>query len=287
MEFDHLSLETLRKDGVLLAPSALTQEWVTKLKQELSGWDKVTFNHQIGSTVIGGNLWIENLGICSATALKGALDPNLIELLDGFFEEKTILGSLKYQKKITGQGAIPLHSDRGPGVVMFIFLNMISEETGATRFVKGTHLAEGDDNVITGPKSDADYINTDDQKKTSGYITSYGGPGTILLYSQKTWHDLPKFTKPGREIIWAMYYPISKATYGEDHLIRSSIFRTLTAQQQNRLLHGKETAGVSFFKLGNSWSHVDSYAIKPWKIILYVLRHKVYQVIEKLTSPKA
>jgi hypothetical protein len=140
MQFDEASLEALKNDGVLLASSSLPAHKINQIKKDLTGWDQLNFNHQVGSQIIGGNLWIENLGTCSETALKTALDPALLALLDAYFQEKTILGTLKYQKKIIGQSGIPLHSDRGPGIVMFIFLTAISQNTGATRFIKGSHL---------------------------------------------------------------------------------------------------------------------------------------------------
>ena len=286
MQFDESSLDTLRKDGVLLTPSFLKSEKINQIRKEISGWDKINFNHQVGSQIIGGNLWIENLGVCSETALKIALDPDLLKLLDNYFQEKTILGTLKYQKKLKGQPGIPIHSDRGPGIVMFIFLKEISHKTGATRFIKGSHLIDVKSEVGLSPLNDADYINKEKSTNKGEPFAAYGREGTVVLYSQKTWHDLPSFKKPGREILWAIYYPISESSLAEDQLFRHNILINLSTAQRERLFHENKAEGLSFTKFGNSKSFIDSYAIAPWKIFLYVIRYHFYQILTKFTGQK-
>jgi len=284
MKFQESSLELLKTDGFLLAPSLLENKIVDQIKKDLYGYEKITFNHQYGSQAIGGNLWIENLGVCSEAAMKTALNTNLLTLIDSYFGEKSVLGTIKYQKKITSQPGIPLHSDRGPGIVMFIFLNEITQETGATRFVKGSHLYQTKTESATKKNTDADYISEGQKVKSSDLIVSHGGPGTILLYSQRTWHDLPSFEKPGREIIWAIYYPKSNAVQAENQLFRHNILITLSADQRERLFQEGPTTGISFTKFGNEKSVADSYSIASWKILLYVGRYHLYRILRKLKN---
>ncbi len=106
-------------------------------------------------------------------------------------------------------------------------------------------------------------------------ITVSGGAGTILLFSQKILHDLPKISKVGRETIWFTFYPKSFSYLSENHLFSKNIIMSLNNNQRERILFEDFSQGKSFMKYGNNQSIVDTHKISRFRIIYYFLYYKL------------
>ncbi len=132
MEITKSALKILKSEGVVILPSLLGRETFDIINKDIENCNNLSFNDRLGSLFISDNQWIDHLALASRTALETVLNPDLLNLLDSYFNEEVILGSFKYQKKLIGGKSIPLHRDRGPGLVLFIFLNDITNETGST-----------------------------------------------------------------------------------------------------------------------------------------------------------
>jgi hypothetical protein len=272
--------EELKRDGVLILPSLLDGEVISKIKKDISSCiTGVSFNNHLASFIVGENQWIEHLSLHSKNALEIALNTNLLNLIDSFFGEKAILGSLKFQKKILKTKPIPLHRDRGPGLVLFIFLNEINKDVGATRFLKGTHLSLVENKLENFKKDDADYFRSESFDFENSCIEAKGGGGTVQIYSQKILHDLPAVQFSGRETVWAIYYPKSKSHLSDNHIFSHNTLINLSEFQKERILFDQEALGLCFTKTGNSKSLLDDYKIPKWKMFLYIFRFYLLTII--------
>ena len=158
MEITQSALETLKREGVVILPQLLKPDTLDVIHKDIESCNSLSFNDRLGSLLISDNLWLDHLALVSRTALETVLNPNLLNLMDSYFNEEVVLGAFKYQKKIIGGKGIPLHRDRGPGLVMFIYLNDITKETGSTRFIKGSHKIEIE-NIDPSKIDDAYYVN--------------------------------------------------------------------------------------------------------------------------------
>ena len=133
-----------------------------------------------------------------------------------------------FKKKIKAEKhPLKFHSDGDGGILVFIYLNGVNSETGATRFLPGTHeiglsLQIGN-NVFIDEKHYRDRLD-------SVQVAS-GGPGTALFFDQDIWHDLPPYPKGGREVIWCLYQPASRNLLAYDALLRQSHLESLTDRQ--------------------------------------------------------
>ena len=278
MEITKSALKILKSEGVVILPSLIGRDTLDLLNKDIENCNYLSFNDRLGSLFISDNQWIDHLAISSRTALETVLNPNLLNLLDSYFDEEVVLGSFKYQKKLIGGKSIPLHRDRGPGLVMFIFLNDITKETGSTRFIKGSHKFKIDSIDYT-KINDAEYVNPEEYDFNNQSINALGNKaGTVQIFSQNILHDLPYYDKSGRETIWAIYYPKSQAHISEDHLIRNKNLINLTENQKKRILIREDTKGLSFTSIGNNNSVTNIYNISSFRKIIYIIRYYVIRL---------
>jgi len=280
MEITKSALKVLKSEGVVILPSLLGRDTLDIIKKDIENCNYLSFNDRLGSLFISDNQWIDHLALASRTALETVLNSDLLNLLDSYFNEEVVLGSFKYQKKLIGRKSIPLHRDRGPGLVMFIFLNDITKETGSTRFIKGSHKLEID-SIDYNKSNDAEYVNPEEYDFKNQSIQALGNKaGTVQIYSQNILHDLPYYDKAGRETIWAIYYPKSQAYNSEDHLIRNKNLINLTENQKQRILIGEDTKGLSFTNIGNNNSVTKIYNISNFRKIIYILRYYLIEFFD-------
>jgi hypothetical protein len=266
-------LETLKSEGVIILPSFIGRDTLDIINKDIENSNYLSFNDRLGSLFISDNQWIDHLAVASKTALETVLNPDLLNLLDSYFNEEVVLGSFKYQKKLIGGKSIPLHRDRGPGLVMFIFLNDITTETGSTRFIKGSHLLKID-SIKHNDSDDAEYVHPEEYDFKIQSIQALGNKaGTVQIYSQNILHDLPYYNKAGRETIWAIYYPKSQAYNSEDHLIRIKNLINLTENQKKRILISEDTRGLSFTNISNNIPVTGIYKISNIRKNIYVIRY--------------
>jgi hypothetical protein len=284
MNIPEENLNLLNENGVLILPAVLGKEELIKIKNQIYACNNINFNDSLGALLISDNLWIEHLALFSKTSLETILHPNLLNLLDSYFGEEAILGSFKYQKKISGGKFISLHRDKGPGLVIFIYLNDISIKTGATRFIKGSHKLLIND-INESKFNDAEYVDKDKYFTDSHSIQSIGEKaGTIQIFSQNILHDLPLYEKAGREIIFAIFYPKSAAILCEDHLFRNNNLLDLTADQKSRLILNCKSEGLSFTKVGKNRTTSDLYKISFLRKIYYIFRYYLFLFIDYMLS---
>ena len=148
-------LDTLKEEGVLVLPDFISEQTINLIKKETSPWlETVGFNNRISSFIIGSNQWIEHVGMCSLTALKLALDDQFINFLEDYFETNVALGSFNLQRKVFPEKGLRLHSDRGEGLAVFIYLTDSSEKTGLTEFLGRSHAIEIKESYLIKKKVD-------------------------------------------------------------------------------------------------------------------------------------
>ena len=273
---DHLN--KLNSDGVIIIPNLIPESTIDEIKKDTSSWfKKISFNNRISSYVINSNQWIEHGGLCSLESLKVALDISLIDFLKEYFMNDPSLGAISVQKKIFSENGIPLHSDLGDGLSVFIYLTKPDEKFGITEFVKKTHLCKIDKSFQTQNKiDDATYIDLEKSPfSEKDIIKTHGGVGTVVIFHRSIWHKLPKFNNAGREILMLRYF--KKNTPSNDHLVKNSFLKQLTPIQKQVLLENSaEKIAPSISELGSNNESFDIYKIPDWKMYLYFLKFKLF-----------
>ena len=270
-------LDTLREQGVLVLPDFISEQTISLIKKDTSPWlEKVGFNNRISSLIIGNNQWIEHLGMCSLAALKLALDDQLINFLEDYFETSVALGSFSLQRKIFPEKGIRLHSDRGGGLSVFLYLTDPSEKTGVTEFVKTSHTTEIKESyLLKNAIDDAAYIDIEKSPlKSKPFKTTIGNKGTLVMFHRGIWHQLPKFQAPGREILMMQYF--QKDSPAKDHLVKNSFLQSLSKRQSEVYLSNCSSSSLpSLVELGSDPEAMGVYKIPAWKMFVYVLRYKL------------
>ena len=270
-------LDTLREQGVLVLPDFISEQTISLIKKDTSPWlEKVGFNNRISSLIIGNNQWIEHLGMCSLAALKLALDDQLINFLEDYFETSVALGSFSLQRKIFPEKGIRLHSDRGGGLSVFLYLTDPSEKTGVTEFVKTSHTTEIKESyLLKNAIDDAAYIDIEKSPlKSKPFKTTIGNKGTLVMFHRGIWHQLPKFKAPGREILMMQYF--QKDSPAKDHLVKNSFLQSLSKRQSEVYLSNCSSSSLpSLVELGSDPEAMGVYKIPAWKMFVYVLRYKL------------
>ena len=148
---------------------------------------------------------------------------------------------------------------------------------GITEFVKKSHTIKIDDTFTTQNKiDDATYI---DLKKSpfseKDIIKTHGGIGTVVIFHRSIWHRLPKFSNPGREIIMARYSNTQLSS--NDHLIKNSFLNLLLPLQKEVYLQNlSDKNAPSIGELGSSSDMSDVYKIPDWKMLIYLIRYKLF-----------
>ena len=271
-------LKQLKEDGVIILPSIIPSNIIDDIRKDASSWYKnISFNNRISSYVIGNNQWIDHLGLCSLKALQLVLDTDLIKFLKKYFNSDISLGSISIQKKIFSEKGIPLHSDLGNGLSIFIYLTQPDKKFGITEFVKKSHLYTIDNSFITKNKvDDATYIDLSKSPfSDKDIIKTHGGIGTVVIFHRSIWHQLPKFTEPGREIIMVRYS--STESNSNDHLVKNSFLNLLSSIQKEVFLENESNKNApSLSKLGSNLDKPDPYKIPDWKMMLYFMRYKLF-----------
>lgn len=275
-------LDTLKEEGVVVLPDFISEETINLIKKETSGWlETVGFNNRISSFIIGKNQWIEHVGMCSLTALKLALDDEFINFLEDYFKTKVVLGSFSLQRKIFPEKGIKLHSDRGEGLAVFIYLTNPTQDTGITEFVGKSHAIEIEKSYVLRNKiDDAEYIDIEKSPfKSRPFTRTVGGKGTLVIFHRGIWHQLPNFKAPGREILMMQYF--QKDSPSKDHLIRNSFLQDLSERQREVFLsHSSPSSSLpTLLELGSEPDAMGVYKIPTWKMLLYLLRYKLFSKV--------
>jgi hypothetical protein len=280
------NLQTFREDGVLILENYLDDSTSLKINAEIQPWlSKVSFNSHISSSVIGNNQWIEHLGLCSFHALETILHPNLISFAEQYLEEEISLGSLQFQRKIFAESTgIPMHRDYGKGIYFFIFLNGADDSTGATRFIKKSHLISmSEDRFRSGETKELYMDEAFIQNHQEDILQATGGPGTMVVWDRGIAHDLPNFKKHGRELIMASLLPQSESPQKKDHLFRQSIIKKLSIKQKEVIFSGEQSGERnSLVQLGLEKSLLDDYGISRFKMLMYYFKFQAAQIIRQL-----
>ena len=270
-------LDTLKEEGVLVLPDFISEQTINLIKKETSTWlETVGFNNRISSLIIGNNQWIEHVGMCSLAALKLALDDQFINFLEDYFETSVVLGSFSLQRKIFPEKGLKLHSDRGEGLAVFVYLTNPSEKTGVTEFVGKSHTIEIEESYVLKNKvDDAEYIDIEKSPfKLQPFTKTIGGKGTIVIFHRGIWHQLPKFKAPGREILMMQYFQKDSPT--KDHLVKNSFLQYLSERQREvYLFHSSSFSLPTLVELGLEPDALGVYKIPTWKMLVYFLRYKL------------
>ena len=270
-------LDALKEQGVLVLPDFISEQTINLIRKETSPWlEKVGFNNRISSLIIGNNQWIEHVGLCSLAAIKLALDDQFINFLENYFETSVVLGSLSLQRKIFPEKGLRLHSDRGGGLSVFLYLTNPSEETGLTEFVPHSHATEIKESyLLKNAIDDATYIDIEKSPfKSKPLKKTIGHKGTLVIFHRGIWHQLPKFQAPGRTVLIMQYF--QKDSPAKDHLVRNSFLQSLSdRQRQVYLSNCSSSFSPSLVELGSDPGAMGVYNIAAWKKLAYFLRYKL------------
>jgi hypothetical protein len=283
-EFSKLSrahIDQLNQDGVLIFPNLISENLINEIKADSLIWNKkISFNNRLSSLIIGSNQWIEHVALCSLKALQLALDLSLINFLKEYFESDPVIGSIAIQKKIFAEKGIPLHSDLGDGLSIFIYLTEPKAEQGITEFIKKSHKTEIHESFkIKNKVEDATYIDISKSPFSSkDILKTHGGLGTVVMFHRSIWHQLPKFSVAGREILMIQYF--KKKSLSKDHLIKGSFLKALSTVQKEVLIENSAArASPSLVEVGSNPDGLGVYKIPDWKMLYYFVKYTLFSKV--------
>jgi len=273
----------LKDDGFIILPNFIRKTNLDQMAKEIKPWlKKISFNNNFSSSIIGNNQWISHLGLCSQSAVDLALNENLINFLEEYFDENILLAEFSFQKKIIAEKkVIKWHADKGGGIAVFIFLTPISFETGATLFIPRTHKIKFDNDKYKteGIAQYVDKLLT--EKKINSSIQVSGGPGTVVMFNPNIWHALPAFSKAGREILWLKYIPTNINEEAVDHLYRQNLLSNLTKKQlQVFCVNQKMNKRGGLTQLG-SQPFIGGQQINDFRMLVYYIRYLILSLFQK------
>lgn len=217
------------REGGVLAQSVIDSGTVKKVKDEIKPFlGQIAFNDIPGYTISGDSIWIDHLGIASPTAMRIAVDHQILAVMEQIFGEPAVLAECRYQKKISTSSYLPIHSDGAGGILIFVYLTEINDESAQTFFLKNTHDIRTNELFVS--DEELLLLNPSDNE----YVTAAGEPGTALFFDQDVWHGCTA-GKPGRELLWFLYQPMSRTNHCIDHWLRQSVISGLDTKQLKAL----------------------------------------------------
>jgi hypothetical protein len=193
-------------DGFAFFPGLLNNEIIEQLRKELHPWLKRPAVGGAGYITVGGDHLLTDLGLYSREILHLAVDEKILDLLENIFGTSAVLTELSFRRRSTYCVEMPLHTDNGDGIIIYIYLNGVSFETGSTCVVPKTHEI--------GASMNEGYLqvpNTLVEKHHPELICPEGPAGSILVFDQNIWHMRSPVTVIGRELIWLTYHSAERA----------------------------------------------------------------------------
>ena len=128
--------------------------------------------------------------------------------------------------------------------------------------------------------NEAEYIDIEKSPfKSRPFTRTVGGKGTLVIFHRGIWHQLPNFKSPGREILMMQYF--QKDSPSKDHLIRNSFLQDLSERQREVFLsHSSPSSSLpTLLELGSEPDAMGVYKIPTWKMLLYLLRYKLFSKV--------
>jgi hypothetical protein len=276
-------LHDFKKNGVICVPDFLGTNEIAAIKDEIHPWlNHVSSNGHLSSMIVGNNQWIEHLGLCSNAALQTILNKEFIDLAESYFNEEVVLGTFQFQKKILSEkNGLPLHMDKGKGIHFFIYLTEVTEATGTTVFLKGSHLKKPEEEIISRGVADELYLSSPLKNQECSELKAYGGAGSLVVWERGVWHELPGYSQPGRELIMASLIPKSAAEDSKNHLFSSLNLSKLNAKQLSVCVNDSvNKVSKSLMKLGEDSSAQDDYKISKLRMWVYYIRFKFLGILK-------
>ncbi len=221
---------TLLEQGFFIDENVLSPDVLQKIKKEIDAWRNIPAINGYGNQFHSDDALIQNLSLLSPAALKLALSDDILNFMERIFGEKTLLGKLEYRRALMKKIEMPTHSDGNDDYSVFIYLNGVDPKYGSTAVLPKTHK------LIKTKNQGYIRIPEQAQKETGvSFIAAEGKPGTCLIFNNNIWHKRTETDRPGREIIWLTYTPVSRAKDCVELTFSSTSLQGLTERQKAAL----------------------------------------------------
>lgn len=197
--------QKLDQDGFFIQQDMIAPDVVAAINTELEEWRSVPAINGYGCIFQEGDALLQNVALYSRVALHAVLNEQLLDFMERYYGEQPLLSKFEFRRVILPKPAMPLHTDNNKDISIFIYLNGVSTETGATAVALGSHKVGVKEN-----NGRLQVPNDVQHKYNFPIVEVKGGPGVCLVANFDTWHLRTETSVPGREIIWVTYTPVSR-----------------------------------------------------------------------------
>jgi hypothetical protein len=252
----------LKNDGYFFSENLFLNTNLKKVCNEIDCWKNVPAINGYGCLHHDHDALLQNLSLYSPAALSLILSEEILDFMEQHFGEKVLLSKIEYRRALVPKPKMPLHSDGSKQVLLFIYLNGVDEAVGMTAVMPGTHK-------IGVSFNDGSQQVPEQVQKEFGtpLIAAKGKPGSCLFFEANIWHCRINSIRPGREIIWAAYAPISKKNECLNLVFSRESLEGLSDRQMDAL-------GLRIPEVGNLKPEDFRLSKKQSKYSLYLLSNK-------------
>ena len=249
----------LKNDGYFFSEDLLLNTNLKQACNEINIWKNLPAVNGYGCLHHDHDALLQNLSLYSPAALKLVLSEEVLDFMEQHFGEKVLLSKIEYRRALVPKPKMPLHSDGSKQVLLFIYINGVDEAVGMTAVIPGTHKIGVS-------------LNDGSQQVPEKVEKEFGGPlipikgkaGSCLFFEANIWHCRVNSIRPGREIIWAAYVPISKKEECVDLVFSRESLGGLSDRQVDAL-------GLRITEVGNLKAEDFRLSKKKTRDSLYLL----------------
>jgi hypothetical protein len=228
----------LREDGYFTTPCPISEADLDAIKRELAAWKATPAVNGYGCIFSAGDTLLQNLGLYSPGALRVALSDDILDAMERIFEQPAVLAKIEYRRAVETKTEMPLHSDGGHDISVFIYLEGVSADRGSTYVIPGTQKI--------GLSMNDGYLQVSDAARAKvgrEPVIVEGPPGVCLFFDTNVWHGRTATAQPGREILWISYVSCEWARERLNLVVSTDALRDLSPRQITALGVGLPNSG--------------------------------------------
>jgi Phytanoyl-CoA dioxygenase (PhyH) len=228
----------LQADGYFITSCPISGADLDAIKRELAAWGTTPAVNGYGCIFSAGDALLQNFGLYSPTALRIALSDDILDAMERIFGRPAVLAKIEYRRAVEAKTEMPLHSDGGHDISVYIYLDGVSADRGSTYVIPGTQKI--------GLSMNDGHLQVPDTARAKigvAPVVVEGPPGVCLFFDTNVWHGRTATARTGREILWLSYVPGDWASERLNLVVSTDALRELSPRQITALGVGLPGSG--------------------------------------------
>jgi hypothetical protein len=273
----------LREDGYFITPCPISAANLGAIRRELAAWRATPAVNGYGCIFSAGDALLQNFGLYSPAALHVALSDDILDTMEHIFGQPVVLAKIEYRRAVETKTEMPLHSDGGHDVSVYIYLDGVSADRGSTYVIPGTHKI--------GLSMNDGHLQVPDAVRAKigrAPVIVEGPPGVCLFFDTNVWHGRTVTAQAGREILWLSYVPCDWASERLNLVVSTNALRQFSPRQVAALGVGLPDSGKNGedFRLSRQLD-ASSLNLLPLPYLTRVVARRLARSAYQLVMPGA